>query len=123
MGNRASGGHRNRFVKKRSRAANVVALCGRIAVAAVGLLVLVLAGVQFARVIGQNMALARELAAANADVRQLEVRREQQLHQIRRLEDPQGAIPEIHQRLRLVKPNEEIIFVSPMPSPTPTNTP
>jgi cell division protein FtsB len=110
-------------VKKRSRAANVVALCGRIAVAAVGLLVLVLAGVQFARVIGQNMALARELAAANADVRQLEVRREQQLHQIRRLEDPQGAIPEIHQRLRLVKPNEEIIFVSPMPSPTPTNTP
>jgi cell division protein FtsB len=119
MGNGAFGGHRNPLVRKRSRAANVVALCGRIAVAAVGLLVLVLAGVQFARVIGQNVSLARQLASASADVRSLEARRERQLNQIRRLQDPQGAVPEIHERLRLVRPNEEIIFVSPLPSPTP----
>ena len=31
---------------------------------------------------------------------------------------PQGAIPEIHDRLRLVRPNEQIIFVSPAPSAT-----
>jgi cell division protein FtsB len=106
-------------VKKRSRAADIAALCGRVAVAAVGLLVLVLAGVQFARVIGQNLALAHQLASASADVHSLQAREARQLEQIRRLEDPQGAIPEIHQRLRLVRPNEEIIFVSPVPSSTP----
>jgi hypothetical protein len=35
------------------------------------------------------------------------------------LSDPRGALPEIHDRLRLVRPGEVLIFVSPAPSPAP----
>jgi hypothetical protein len=78
-----------------------------------------LAAVQFARLIDQNIAMARELSSTQSDIAALRVRRSHQLHDLRRLEDPEGAIPDIHDRLRLVRDDEEIIFVKPAPSADP----
>jgi cell division protein FtsB len=83
---------------------------------AIALLVGTLVAIQFARAIGENVAAARELASIRSDIATLKARREDQLHELRRLRDPQGAVPEIHDRLRLVRPNEALIFVSPQPA-------
>ncbi len=83
---------------------------------AIALLVATLVGIQFARAIGENVAAAHELASIRSDIATLKARREDQLHELRRLRDPQGAVPEIHDRLRLVRPNEALIFVSPQPA-------
>ncbi|HUN28610.1 MAG TPA: hypothetical protein VMV65_02285 [Alphaproteobacteria bacterium] len=96
---------------------------GRLGAAGIALLVFTLVAIQFARVIDQNVALASELSSTRHDITQLQARRRWQLRQLRRLEDPQGAIPEIHDRLRLVRPNEAIVFVSPLPSPVSSPTP
>ena len=87
--------------------------------AGVALLVFTLMGVQFARVIGENVAMANELSGVNRDITALQARKAVQLRELRRLRDPDGPVPEIHDRLRLVRPNEAIIFVSPAPSATP----
>jgi hypothetical protein len=62
--------------------------------------------------------MAHELSTVNSDIDALRLRHEEQLRELHRLEDPDGAIPEIHDRLRLVRPNEAIIFVSPAPPAT-----
>jgi cell division protein FtsB len=85
----------------------------------IGIMVITLVGVQFARVVGENLAMARELASIRTDISTLQTRRDEKLRLVRRLEDPDGAVPEIHDRLRLVRPNETIIFVSPLPSTAP----
>jgi cell division protein FtsB len=124
MGNGASGGHRPaRTVKRHTRASLVVRLLGRVGAVTLALLVFTLVAIQFARVIHQNITLARELAATQNNITQLQAHRDWQLRQLRRLQDPQGAIPEIHDRLRLVRANEAIVFVSPLPSPDPSPTP
>ncbi len=91
-------------------------MAGRVIVLFFVLLVVTLVTIQFARAIGQNLAAARELSAIRSDISALERRREDQQRELRRLRDPQGAIPEIHDRLRLVRPNEALIFVSPQPA-------
>jgi cell division protein FtsB len=107
-------------LKKRFRP--ILRLAGRIVTVAVALLIVTLVGVQFARAIGENVGAVRELSSIRSDIAALEKRRDEQQRELRRLRDPQGAIPEIHDRLRLVRPNEAIIFVSPQPavgSPSP----
>ncbi|HEV3091712.1 MAG TPA: septum formation initiator family protein [Candidatus Cybelea sp.] len=94
-------------------------VAGRMATAAILLLVVTLVAVQFARAIEQNVAAARQLGAIRADIASLERRRDRQEREVRRLRDPAGVIPEIHDRLRLVRPNEALIFVSPQPSSVP----
>jgi len=124
MAKRAPGGHGNAgWVKRRSRASLIWRFLGRLGAAGVALLVFTLVAIQFARVVDANFALAHELSATHNDITQLQARREWQLRQLRRLEDPEGAVPEIHDRLRLVRSNEAIVFVSPMPSPPPSPTP
>ncbi len=121
MGNAAPGGHRNTTaVKRRTRASLIWRFLGRLGAATVALLVFTLVAVQFARVIDENVVLAHELSSTDHDITQLQARRQWQLRQLRRLEDPEGAIPEIHDRLRLVRPNEAIVLVSPLPSSSPT---
>jgi len=100
------------------RASPVLRLAGRITAAALGLLVVTLVSIQFARAIGENVGTARELARIRSDIGALERRRDEQQSELRRLRDPEGAIPDIHDRLRLVRPNEALIFVSPQPAPT-----
>jgi len=113
MAGRKFGARTKRAGVKRGRPA--LALAGRLSAAALALLVVSLVIVQFARAIGENLAAARELSAIRSDIGALERRRADQQREMRRLRDPQGAIPEIHDRLRLVRPNEALIFVSPQP--------
>lgn len=98
-------------------ARSVVRFAGRVTATILALLVLSLVAIQFARAIGENVQAARELASLRADISALERRRNEQQRELVRLRDPQGAIPEIHDRLRLVGPNEALIFVSPQPPP------
>jgi hypothetical protein len=98
----------------------VLRLAGRLLAAAAVLLVVALIVVQFARAIGENVAAARQLSSIRFDIGALQRQRDDQIRELRRLRDPEGAVPEIHDRLRLVRPNEEIIFVSPQPSVAPS---
>jgi cell division protein FtsB len=105
------------------RARLVLRLAGRLTAVALCLLVVTLVAIQFARAIAENLAAAHELAAIRSDVTSLQRRTVQQERELRRLADPQGAIPEIHDRLRLVRPNEALIFVSPQPAPAEAPSP
>lgn len=102
---------------KRARPALLVA--GRFVAAAVVLLVVTLVMAQFARAIGENVAAARRLSQIRSEIGALDRERDDQERELRRLRDPEGAVPEIHDRLRLVRPNEALIFVSPQPSADP----
>ena len=84
---------------------------GRIGVACVVLAFVTIVGTQYARIIGRNIALAGELSAAQTDVRALEAKEAVQQREIRRLSDPHGAIPEIHDKLHLVGDGEAIIYL------------
>jgi len=116
---RIKNGGQARPTGRRPRAALLLRLAGRITASAVALLVFTLIGVQFARVIDENVAMASQLSTVNADISALQARRQRELRELQRLRDPEGAVPEIHDRLRLVRPNEAIIFVSPAPSASP----
>ena len=93
------------------RRIRVLRLLGRLAVTALALVVLSLIAVQYARVIGRNIALAHELRDVQRDIVALQAKQERQQREIRRLSDPQGAIPEIHDRLHLVGDKEAIIYL------------
>jgi cell division protein FtsB len=92
---------------------------GRMGASALALLVLTLVGIQFGRVIGQDVGMSAELSSVRTQITALQKRRIRQQAEIRRLHDPEGSVPEIHDRLRMVRSNEEIIFVSPAPSSRP----
>jgi len=73
--------------------------------------VLGMIGMQFAGIIAKNIAVTNELSTAHADIASLRERKARQLRTIERLGSAAGAVPEIHDKLRLVGPHEEIIFV------------
>jgi cell division protein FtsB len=100
-------------VKRRSRASDMLALAGRLGVGALSSLIFVLIAIQFGRIIRENIAMANQLSAVKTDIRDLQLRRRDQLRQIKRLADPRGAVPEIHDRLKMVGPNEAIVFIKP----------
>ncbi|MDQ2993201.1 MAG: hypothetical protein M3R30_10345 [Candidatus Eremiobacteraeota bacterium] len=104
-------------MKRTPRTSGFLYFLGRLGVAALASIVFLLVGIQFARVIGENVAMAHELASVQGDIKVLEARKRTQLRELRRLADPEGVIPEIHDRLRLVGPNEAIVFVKPSPAP------
>lgn len=110
---------RGRLVKRTNPFRQSVRLCGRVGALTIAVLIVALVGIQFARAIAQNVAMSEKLASIRAQVDTMQKHRAAQMAEIRRLQDPVGAIPEIHDRLRLVRANEAIIFVSPAPSTTP----
>ena len=73
--------------------------------------VLALVFVQFAHVVGRNVAMVRSLHGVQDDVKTLQERKRWQKREINRLSDPAGTIPEIHERLHLVGPHETIIYL------------
>jgi hypothetical protein len=83
----------------------------RLGVVAIGGTFAVLIGVQYARIVERNFAYAQQVNQVERDVSSLEHKRDEQLRQIRRLSDPRGAIPEIHDRLHLVGDHEAIIYL------------
>lgn len=84
-------------------------------VCAVALVVISVVGVQYAHIIGRNMALAHQLSDVRREVSTLTVRRARQEAQIRRLSDARGAIPEIHDKLHLVGNREAIVYLKGKP--------
>jgi cell division protein FtsB len=88
-----------------------IRILGRLLVAAMVAAFMSLIGLQYARVIGQNLALSRSLHDVETDIATLTAKRADQEREIARLSDPLGAIPEIHDRLHLVDPHEAIIYL------------
>jgi cell division protein FtsB len=86
-------------------------LLGRIVIVAVVGAFVTVVGLQYSRIIGRNLAMAGQLAAAQNDIRDLEAKRAEQQQRIRRLSDPAGAVPEIHDKLHLVSDREAIIYL------------
>ena len=91
-----------------ARLGRIGARAGAAVVAAVVAIVMV---VQFGRIIERNLLYAHDLSQVQRDIGNLENKRLEQQRQIRRLSDPQGAIPEIHDRLHLVGDSEAIIYL------------
>jgi cell division protein FtsB len=89
----------------------VLRLLAHVGIAAIGATFAVLIGVQYTRIIGRNIAYVQQIHQVEADVAALERRRDEQRRTIARLSDPQGAIPEIHDRLHLVRDHEAIIYL------------
>ena len=101
------------------RALPYLRLAGRIAAVAIAAAFLVMIGMQYAHIIARNVSLAAELRGVERDVVTLREKQHEQLGTIERLSDPQGAIPEIHDRLRLVRQNETIIYLKGASTPAP----
>ena len=55
--------------------------------------------------------MAHEVGESRTEIAELEARERRQQQTLRRLSTPEGAVPEIHAKLRLVGPHEEIIYV------------
>lgn len=103
-------------------ARSIVRFAGRVLVVAMVAAFLTVVGVQYARIIERNVVLAHSLSDVDKDIAALKQAREQRLARIHRLEDPHGAVPEIHDRLHLLMPDESIIYLkgrTPAPEPTP----
>lgn len=94
-----------------SRLGRVFRLTGRLALLALILGVLAVVAIQFDGIVMKNVALAAEVRASSNRIVALSALEDRQRRTIARLRDPRGAIPEIHDELRLVAPNEEIIYV------------
>ena len=100
-------------MKRRSGAAGIVRLFSRLVFGAVAVVVFTLVSIQFARIVNENIAMAHSLSDVQQDVATLREHKRQEERELRRLMDPEGAVPEIHDRLHLVGPNEAIIYMKP----------
>jgi cell division protein FtsB len=94
-----------------TRTQRIFRLTGRLAGCVLALGVLAVVAIQFESIIARNIAIAGQVRASSDSIATLTAREEQQRRTIERLQNPAGAIPEIHDELRLVGANEEIIFV------------
>ncbi len=88
-----------------------VRLGARFAVIAVAGVISLMIAAQYAHIVHRNFSYLMQLRGVQADIVALERKRIDQQHEIARLSDPQGAIPEIHDRLHLVGDHEEIIYL------------
>jgi cell division protein FtsB len=104
-------------MKRGTRAAGIVRLFSRLIFGLVAVVVFTLVSIQFARIVNENIAMARSLSSVQEDVEALRDHKRREERELRRLMDPEGAVPEIHERLHLVRPNEAIIYVRPAPPP------
>jgi hypothetical protein len=102
------------------QARGILRLAGRLGITGLMTAVIVLVAIQFLHVINDDIFAERELSSMQNDITTLRIREQFQLRELHRLRDPQGAIPEIHDKLRLVRPNEAIIYLRPAP---PTSSP
>ena len=90
---------------------DLLRLASRTGVICVAVTLLSVVGVQYAKIIGRNVALSRELHGVDRDIAGLRQKRARQVRDVRRLSDPRGAVPEIHDRLHLVGDKEAIIYL------------
>ncbi|MBD5635119.1 MAG: hypothetical protein IAI49_11635 [Candidatus Eremiobacteraeota bacterium] len=98
-----------------SLTAKVLRLAGRLIVLGIVFCGLALVAVQFEGIVAKNVAMAKEIDASRSEIAALQKREVDQQRTLKRLASPAGAVPEIHARLRLVGPHEEIIYVRGLP--------
>ena len=98
---------------KRTKTAGIFRLLSRLILGLVAVVVFTLVSIQFARIVNENIAMANSLSSVEQDVATLRDHKRREDREIRRLLDPDGAVPEIHDRLHLVRPNEAIIYIKP----------
>lgn len=106
-------------MKRGTRASGIVRFFSRLIFGLVAVVVFTLVSIQFARIVDENIAMAHSLSSVQQDVDALRARKVREEQQLRRLADPEGAVPEIHDRLHLVRPNEAIIYIKPAPAVKP----
>jgi cell division protein FtsB len=97
----------------------VVTLLRRLILVVAAIAVFTLVSLQFAHIVNENVAMAGSLSSVQQDISALKERRRIEEREIRRLSDPEGAVPEIHDRLRLTRPDEALIYVKPAPTQPP----
>jgi hypothetical protein len=94
---------------------------GRVGLAVSALALAAIVAIQYEGIIVRNFSMSHELAASRSETAALREKRRKQLRQIQRLSDPRGSIPEIHDRLHLVTPHEELIYLKGVPTASPEN--
>ncbi len=94
-------------------------LAARVSVLAAIVAVGSLVAVQYEGIAVRYLTLKHEVEVANAGISALETKLAKQKNDVRRLMDPRGAVPEIHDRLKEFGPDEEMIVVKGIPSPAP----
>ncbi len=101
-----------RFGRVRTRSLRAMRIGGPIVLMLATAAVLIVIAVQVGGIVAKNVDVQARVTSAESDIVALRARRAEQEQTIRRLSDPRGAIPEIHDKLRMVGPHEEIIYVS-----------
>jgi hypothetical protein len=101
------------------RLAKVLRLARRLVAVAAVACALAFVSVQFEGIVAKNVAMQHDLVASRAEIAALQKREGDQERTLRRLASPEGAVPEIHAKLRLVGPHEEIIYVRGLPPADP----
>jgi hypothetical protein len=94
-----------------ARTAGAVRLFGRFVAGLVALAAFILVSIQFARIVNENVAMGHSLSSVRHDIQALRSRKLEEERGIRRLSQPEGAVPAIHERLRLLAPHEALIYV------------
>ncbi len=107
------------MARRRTRVPPVLRFAGRLCATLGAATILVFGSLGFSQRIEQNLALQRELARTQHDIRALRMQEAQQLREIRRVQQPQGLVPYIYRRLRMVKPGQTLIYLVPHSAPTP----
>jgi hypothetical protein len=98
-------------MKRQTRTAGVLRFFSRLIFGLVAVVVFTLVSIQFARIVNENVAMAGSLSAVQQDIDALRRHKREEERELHRLFDPQGAVPEIHDRLHLVRSNEAIIYI------------
>lgn len=96
---------------KRTRASGALRLLSRLCAGLSAVILFILVSVQFARIVNEDIAMAHSLSSVQRDIADLRSHNRREEREMRRLLDPEGAVPEIHDRLHLVRANEAIIYV------------
>jgi len=97
----------------------ILRLVGRVVMVGAGLVVVAMIVMQYERIIARNLALSHALSSTRAEISSLRVKERKQARTIDRLSDPHGVIPEIHERLHVVAPHEELIYLKAAPASAP----
>ena len=106
-------------MKRQTRTAGVLRLFSRLTLGLVAVVFFTLVSIQVARIVNENVAMADSLSAVQQDVRDLRAHKIEEERELRRLMDPEGAVPAIHDKLHLVRSNEAIIYVKEPPAVRP----
>jgi len=91
----------------------------RVSVLAAVVTVCSLVAVQYEGILARYLSLQHQVDDSRSQITALEAKLVKQKNDIRRLRDPRGAIPEIHDRLKEFGPDEEMIYLRGVPSPAP----